>query len=216
MSRLPRLIPALLVATLLASCSNLIGGPKESPKLFAPVLHSQPNPQWPNVTWSLATSRSTNMQMLEGPGIVVSPTAGELQVYRGALWARSPGEMVEDSVLRTLEDSGKIRAVARQGSGMVADYRLMLDIREFRADYAGNPTPSATLDINAKLMHMRDQTLVGSQNFHVVQTANATDINHVVTAFGQALDKLAPDISGWVLTTGQAHELAAHKPDARR
>ena len=70
MSRLPRLIPALLVATLLASCSNLIGGPKESPKLFAPVLHSQPNPQWPNVTWSL---ESLKLVAVQTPGVTLKP-----------------------------------------------------------------------------------------------------------------------------------------------
>ena len=58
MSRLPRLVAVLLAISLLPACSSLIGGPKETPKLYAPVLHPQANAAWPQVVWSLATSRS--------------------------------------------------------------------------------------------------------------------------------------------------------------
>ena len=216
MSRLPRLVAASLAISLLCACSSLIGGPKETPKLYEPVLHPQADAAWPQVAWSLATTRSSSMPILEGPGIVVSPAPGELQVYRGALWARSPSELVEDSVLRTLEASGKIAAVARQSSGMDADYRLLLEVREFRADYAGGAVPSASLDINAKLLHTSDLLIVGSRSFQLTQPASDTEVASVVSAFGQALDTLAPQIAGWALTTGQAHEQAAHPPVTRR
>ena len=216
MSRLPRLVAVLLAISLLPACSSLIGGPKETPKLYAPVLHPQANAAWPQVVWSLATSRSASMPILEGPGILVSPTPGELQVYRGALWARSPSELVEDSVLHTLEASGKIAAVARQNSGMDADYRLLLEVREFRADYTGNAVPAARLDINAKLLYANDLSIVGSRNFQLTRPASDTEVASVVSAFGQALDRLAGQIAGWALTTGQAHEQAAHRPATRR
>ncbi|MDE2407404.1 MAG: membrane integrity-associated transporter subunit PqiC [Xanthomonadaceae bacterium] len=216
MNPLPRISPALLLAMLLAGCSSLIGGPKETPKLYAPQINIQPDPAWPQVAWSLATSHGTSMPMLEGPGIVVSPTPGELQVYRAALWARTPGEMVEDSVLRTLEASGRIAAVARQSSGMDADYRLLLEIREFRADDVAGAQPAARLEINAKLLHMNDQTIVGNRSFQLAQPAATAEVASVVTAFGLALDALAPQIAGWALATGQAHEQATHKSSPRR
>lgn len=216
MSRSPLFLSASLAMALLAGCSSLIGGPKETPRLFAPVYHGQPAADWPQVTWSLVTARSNGARLLDGQGIVVSPVPGELQVYRAALWARTPGDMVEDAVLRTLEASGNIAAVAPQSSGMDADYRLLLDIREFRADYAGNAVPAATVEINAKLLHLSDQSIVGSRSFHRAQTATDTDVASVALAFGQTLDSLAPEIAGWALQTGQAHELAAHKEPPRR
>ena len=36
--------------------------------------------------------------------IVVRPTPQEMQVYKGASWAQRPGEMVERSLLRLLDD----------------------------------------------------------------------------------------------------------------
>src|SRR3546814_18855839 len=64
----------------------------------------------------------------------VRPTPDELQVYKGANWSRPPTLMLEDAVLRALEDSGHIGAVARQGSGIAGDYKLVMDVRRFEAE----------------------------------------------------------------------------------
>ena len=96
--------------------------------------------------------------MLDSTRIAVRPVPGELQVYKGASWARTPVEMLEDGVLRTLEDSGRIPAVARQGSGMSADYRLLMDLRHFEADYAAGATPAAVLEVSTKLLHAQDKS----------------------------------------------------------
>src|SRR3546814_15264019 len=99
--------------------------------------------------------------MLDGTRIAVRPVPGELQVYKGALWAKDPGEQLRDAVLQTLEESGKLAAVARQGSGLAADYRLELDVRRFEADYAGGAVPAATMEVNAKLVRSVGQRSEG-------------------------------------------------------
>lgn len=198
MIRMQRLRPVLLTACLLASgCSSLIGGPRETPTIYAPEPVIQSDPGWPAVTWSLALARPGEGRMTDGPRIVVSPVPGELQVYRAALWARTPGEMVEDAVLRTLEDSGRIPVVARQGSGAATDYRLLLDVRTFKADYAGNATPSAIIEVNAQLLQAG--RIVASRSFRQTAPAAGTEVARVADAFAQALGPLGHDIAGWVL-----------------
>ena len=199
---------AVLLPCLLAGCS-ILGGAKKAPTIYAPDPIISADPAWPAVTWQLSTTRPTAPRMLDSSRIAVSPVPGELQVYKGALWARIPTEMVEDTLLRTLEDSGKIPAVARQGSGISADYRLVLDLRHFEASYdeASNAgTPSAVIEVNAKLLHAPDQAVVGSRSFRHVQAAAGTDISEVADAFSQALGANSREMAGWVLTTGQAHE----------
>lgn len=203
--------PALLALALLCGCSSLIGGPKEPITIYAPVLEVRPDPAWPAVDWSLDIARPTGAQALNGLRIMVSPTPGELQAYRASSWAQTPGAMIETSLMRTLEDSGKIASVSRQGSGASANYRLLLDLRDFRSDYAGGATPSATIEVNAKLLHLSDQAIVGSRSFRIVQPASGVEPAQVSTAFGQALSSLAHDISGWTLDTGQAHQ-RQHRP----
>lgn len=206
MTRYRSFVPALLAVALLCGCAGLIGGPSEPTSVYAPVLESQPDPAWPTVTWSLDLARQSSAPALDGPSIMVSPTPGELQAYRGARWAQVPGAMIETSLLRTLEDSGKITSVSRQGSGAAATYRLLLDLRDFRSDYAGGATPSATIEVNAKLLHLSDQAIVGSHTFKIVQPSSGVDVAQVSDAFAKALDTLGHDLAGWTLETGQAHE----------
>jgi len=204
--------PALLATSLLmmAGCSSLIGGPRETPTIYAPEPARRVDPSWLAVDWSLALAHAGEAQMEDGPRIVVSPVPGELQVYRGALWARTPAEMVQDVVLRTLEDSGKLPLVARQGSGVSSDYRLLLEIRRFRAEYAGNASPAAVVEVNATLLHLRDQTVAGSRNFRQSQPAAGVAVAEVADAFAQALSALGHDVAGWSLQTGQAHTGQPH------
>ncbi|WP_447937635.1 ABC-type transport auxiliary lipoprotein family protein [Thermomonas fusca] len=212
MTRLQRCLHPALLATslLLAGCSSLIGGPRETPTIYAPEPARRVDPSWPAVDWSLALARSGEAQMEDGPRIVVSPVPGELQVYRGALWARTPAEMVQDAVLRTLEDSGKLPLVARQGSGLSADYRLLLEVRAFRAEYAGSALPAAVVEVNATLLHLRDQSVAGSRNFRQSQPATGVAVAEVADAFSQALAGLSHDVAGWSLQAGQAHAGQPH------
>ena len=210
MSR-PTPFPALLATLLCAALSGCLSTPKDAPAIYAPVLATQADPAWPAVTWQLSIARPTAPRMMDSSRIAVSPAPGELQVYKGALWASAPGEMLEDGVLRALEDSGKIPAVARQGSGIGADYRLVMDIRHFEADYAGAATPSALVEVNAKLLHTIDQSVIGTRTIRQAVPADGTEVARVADAFGRALQATSREIAGWVLETGQAHE-RSHAP----
>ncbi len=198
------LLASLLIPTLVGGCSLLAS--KEPPTIYSPDPRVDADPSWPKVDWQLSTTRPTAARMMDSLRIAVSPVPGELQVYKGASWARTPTEMIEDGVLRTLEDSGKIPAVARQGSGIGADYRLVMDLRDFQADYAGAAVPSAVIEVNVKLLHSHDQSVVDSRTFRHSQPAAGTDAGLVADAFTRALGATTHDIAGWVLTTGQAHE----------
>jgi len=204
MTRIPRPLPVLLAACLLATgCSSLIGGPRETPTIYAPEPVIQADPGWPAVDWTLTIARPGEARMMDGQRIAVSPVPGEVQVYRGALWARTPGEMVEDAVLRTLEDSGRIPVVTRHGSGIAADYRLLLDVRTFKADYAGNAMPSAIVEVNAQLV--QTGRIVASRTFRQATPASGTEVARVADAFTQALGALGHDVAGWTLQAGSAH-----------
>lgn len=209
MTRSHRIALAALLATL-AGCSSLLG-PKDTPTIFAPEIAATADPAWPSVTWPLGTVRPTSARILDGTRIAVSPVPGELQVYKSAMWARTPPEMLEETVLRMLEDSGKIPAVARQGSGIGADYRLVMDIRHFEADYAGGSTPSAVIEVNAKLLHVSDQSVAGSRTFRQVQPAGGIEVGRVAEAFGLAIGTVSREVAGWTLATGNQHQRQAHR-----
>jgi cholesterol transport system auxiliary component len=190
---------------LLAGCSSILGGSKTPTTIYAPVARAQAPADWPAVQWSLALGRSYGGRGADGLRIAVRPTPNELQVYKGAQWSRPPNEMLEEGILQTLEDSGRIATVARQGSGIGADYRLLLDVRRFEADYAGNSVPSATIEVTAKLLHVKTQQLAGSRTFLQARPASTTAVPDVVAAFEQALTTTSREIAGWTLAIGEQH-----------
>jgi cholesterol transport system auxiliary component len=183
-----------------------LGGSKTPVTIYAPDPRVAPEPSWPQVDWQLALARPDAARMVDSMRIAVRPTPGEMQVYKDASWAKAPSDQVEDTVLRALEDSQKIHAVARKGSGIAADYTLLMEVRRYEADYAGNAVPAATIEVNAKLLHALDQDIIASHTFLQAVPAAATDTASVAQAFGAALGAIGHDIAGWTLVTGDTHE----------
>ncbi|MBB3800278.1 cholesterol transport system auxiliary component [Xanthomonas arboricola] len=205
-----RVLRPLLCISLLAlgGCSVLTGGDQKPATIYAPTVRVTPNPSWPQVTWQLAINKPSAARVIDSPRINVRPTPGELQIYHGAGWAQPATDMLEDSVVRGFEDSGKIAAVARIGTGIRSDYKLAIDLRRFESDYAGQPVPSATIELNAKLLHSSDQRVVASRTFLVARPSSGTDVAAVAAAFEQALTQVTTDLVGWTLTTGQQDSAA--------
>lgn len=197
-----------VMTTALGGCA-LLGGSREPATIYAPQVAAAPDPSWPALDWQLSISRPEASRIVGTTRIAVRPEPGEVQVYKGALWAKAPDEQLQDALLRELEASGKLHAVARQGSGMSADHRIELDLRRFDADYAGNAVPSATIEVGAMLLGTDNRGVLASRTFTQAVPAAGTDPAQVSQAFGQALQAIAHDIAGWTLQAGAAGGKAA-------
>jgi cholesterol transport system auxiliary component len=206
-----RIGAAAAALALVAGCSSLLvdNKAKDPSTIYAPDPRVQADPAWPTVTWPLLVANPTAARMVDNLRISVRPSSEEMQIYKGARWAKSPSEMVEDSLLRALEDSGRIASVARQGSGMDAQYKLLLDVRRFESDYAQAAVPSATIEVSAKLLHVRTQQVVAARTFLEARPAASTSVADVVAAFDQSLATVAHDLAGWTLTSGDQHARSA-------
>jgi cholesterol transport system auxiliary component len=213
----PVLVLTLGASLALAGCSSLLGGGEREPTtIYSPQVQVTPDPAWPSVPVSIVVSKPSSARMLDSSRIAVRPTQDELQVYHGAAWAQSATGMLQDAVVRTLEDSGKTTGTGTTDSGIRGTYKLVMDVRHFEADYAGSTTPSAILVVNAKLVQSANQSVAASRTFNVTQPASGTQTGQVVQAFNQALTQLTTQIVGWTLASAQAHPAPAYgaKPAA--
>ena len=89
-----------LTLGMLAGCSIL--GSKTPATIYAPEPRVAADPAWPTVDWQLALAHPDAARVMDSLRIAVRPTPGELEVYKGASWAKTPTEQLEDSLLRTL------------------------------------------------------------------------------------------------------------------
>jgi cholesterol transport system auxiliary component len=117
--------------------------------------------------------------------------------------------MLDDALVRGFEDSGRINGVARVTTGIRADYKLAMDVRRFEADYRGQATPTALIEINAKLIHVIDQRVVADRTFRQEQPVPSTSTADVAQAFEKGLQAVTIELVGWTLVTGQADSQTA-------
>ena len=195
-------ILAVLVAAL-AGCSVL---PKREPiQVYEPQrTPQQAQADWPSVDWALLVAKPAAGQQLDSERITVRPDAGAVQVYQAAAWSDPAPELLQTALVRGFQDSGRILAVARPGSGVHGDYSLQSDLRAFESVYEGG-TPRAVIEIHARLVHPADGSVVAARTFREVEPAAGTEVPEVVAAFSRALDRVRGQVIGWTLVEGQRH-----------
>ena len=193
-----RVLALAVVVAALPACS-LLGGSKEPPAQFAPMARASADASWPQVDAQLVIAPVQIARPYDSLRIAVRPTPQELQVYKDGVWAQRPSEMITASLLRTFEESGRLRAVARAGSGVNGDYRLLLDVRRFEANYAGGTAPQATIEISAKLLRNDEANVLASHTFLQTEAAGGTAVPQVVDAFDRAMSRIDRDVAGWTL-----------------
>ncbi|AXA84698.1 ABC transporter [Lysobacter oculi] len=188
----------LLLALAAAGCGIV-------PKKTEIAVHD-PRPQvqadaaWPRVDAQLVVLRPNAERLVDGARILVRPVPGEVQVYKGAVWAQPAPDMLQDAVVRMLEDSQRLPGVARRGGGIAGDYDLAMDIRRFDADYQGGATPAAVVQVTASLIHNAGNRIVATRTFRAATPAQGTAIAEVSRAFEQSLAQVTREITGWTLT----------------
>ena len=208
---LPRLLLAASLATLLGGCSILGSGDKNPVTLYSPAVQVKVDPSWPQADWQLVLAKPSAARMVDSPRINVRPTPSQMEIYKGASWAQPATDMIEDTLLRGFEDSGRIRGVARSSAGIRADYKLSTDVRRFESDYQGQATPTVVIEVNAKLIHVADQRVVADRTFRQAQPVGSTDVPAVTAAFERGLQQMAQDLVGWTLLSGQSDRLAQQR-----
>lgn len=206
------LLPIALIAAL-GGCSLLGSNERSAVTIYSPVVRIQADPSWPTVDWQLVLVKPSAARVVDSPRINVRPTPSELEVYKGVSWAQPATDMLDDALVRGFEDSGRINGVARVTTGIRADYKLAMDVRRFEADYRGQATPTALIEVNAKLIHVIDQRVVADRTFRQENAVGSTDVAQVTAALEQGLQTLTTNVVGWTLVTGeQDHARSAVTP----
>ncbi|WAJ37381.1 ABC-type transport auxiliary lipoprotein family protein [Pseudomonas sp. GOM7] len=189
----------LLLASLLGACSLL---PQSEP-LDTYLLPATPLPsQTPAVDWSLRINTPSSGQLLDGTRIVVLPEPGQINTYQGARWSERTPQLLRQRLLDAFNDDARIAALSTEDQHLKADLELVSDLRRFHSQYRDG-RPEALIQLDVRLVDVRDQRILASRRFSVSQPASDTSVAAVVVAFGQAGDRLAQELVNWTVSEGQ-------------
>lgn len=160
----------------------------------------------PRMGWQLLVGVPTTSVLLNTTRIAFTTSDGSLSYFR-AEWYDPLPAMVQTLLIESLENSGRITAVARDTSGLRADYIMMIDIRDFTADYGtSDPAQSAPvihIGMRAKLVAMPRRVIEESAVFEVNEPATGPAFNDVIAAFDRAFHSVAAQITDWALQPGR-------------
>jgi cholesterol transport system auxiliary component len=189
---------APLLGLLLAGCSVL---PKSTPvdlyqlpstlPLLAPsASRTAPRPE------SLRVTRPAAGTLLAGQRIIVLPAGDRVSHYKGAQWSEPAPLLLRNRLLDALRHDGRLATLSSDDRMLQADFELDGELRAFQSVYQDG-SPQVLLQLDLRLVQPATQRIVASRRFEQLQPASGSALPAVVSAFGQASDRLALQVVDW-------------------
>jgi len=208
-STLKPLLCALVLLSL-AGCGAL-PGQGAPPTLYRLTPKSTFDANLPTVTWQLVLSPPDAEASIDTLRIALMSTPVQIEYFANAGWTDRATVMVQTLILESFENSGKIVGVGRRAIGLRSDYEVLMELREFQAEYFQQPNAPecagapvcVEVVINAKLIYTFRRTIVGQASFSARAPAEVDSLPAVIAAFDEALGAVMKDVVGWTLRTGE-------------
>ena len=138
------------------------------------------------------------LKALDSQEIVVKPSASEVEYLAKSQWSDRLPKLVQAKLIETFENTGRVRAVAKPGEGLVIDYQVVSDIRSLEASV--NRAREAVVSISVKLVSDRTGKVVRSKVFTATAPLSGTGSLDIVLGLDNAFDKVARDLVAWTFS----------------
>jgi phospholipid/cholesterol/gamma-HCH transport system substrate-binding protein len=181
---------------IMAGLERMTGGgaappPKVSYDLTAPRTFP-PFDKTPHA--QLVVAEPTAVIMLDTQRILVRGNGGEAPSFDNAQWSDSVPKLFQERIIQSFENASFLRTVARPMEGIAADYRLLIDIRNFQIVISAAPV--ADVEFSAKLLGDNGR-IIDARIFHATAPTNAKNAPEAAAALDEAFGKVAGELVIW-------------------
>ena len=200
-----RVLEAALVLPLagLAGCSLPVPGQGPPPDLYRLTPKSTFPKDLPNVDWQLVLEQPLANAAIDTTRIALMRRPTQIEYYARSNWSDRAPAMVQTLMIESFENSNRIVAVGRDAIGLRADFVLKSELREFQVEYFDG-LPQAHVKITGRMVQMPRRSIIGSESFQAVMSAETESLDAIVAAFDEALGKVLRKLVVWALRTGEA------------
>jgi cholesterol transport system auxiliary component len=133
----------------------------------------------------------------------------EVSYYAFNQWADTPARMLMGLLAQAMERTDLWRAVVQMPSPVRADYRLDSDNLVLEQQFFSTPS-RVRLALRAQLIDIKQQRIIGTRDFEVVEDAPSEDAYGGVIAANRATAKLLQQLATWVSTIISANTQKSH------
>jgi phospholipid/cholesterol/gamma-HCH transport system substrate-binding protein len=144
---------------------------------------------------SLAVAEPTAPIVLDTQKFIVRTASGARTPMPGnAQWADTLPKLVQAKIMQALEKAMSPAATVRTADDLLADRRLLLDIRSF--DLTTTEIPTAVIELNAKIV-VDGNRVADARTFTATASAASIDGPAAAAAFSKAFAQIASDLVFW-------------------
>ena len=198
---LPRLLIAALAFGSLAACDTLSAVSDASEELdaftLAPVDTEQ---RMTAVGGHMIVEEPTAPGAIATDRILIKPSRIQAQYLSGSRWVDPAPVLIQSLLVQSLENAGGFRLVGRQAMGLMPDYTLMTEIRNFQAEATSSGDGSdliVRIGLTLTLIRESDRSIVATKRVEsVVATPSSAPVS-LVSAFDAATSAALLEVITW-------------------
>jgi cholesterol transport system auxiliary component len=208
---MPRLRRTLAVSgcLLLGACAALQLATADPPRLYDLTPKSTFADGLPTVPGRVSVEVPTATAGLNSARIALRPTPTTLEYYAGARWVDVVPVMIQNLLLESLDNTGRIDVLGREVVGVRADLALLTHVREFQAEYDTPGAPLVRVRLQARLIRLPRRLSVAATSEEFTVRASSTSLPAIVEAFDEAFGKALKRIVEWAVIEAAAAQTEA-------
>lgn len=192
----------LILSACVDPISLVSGAP---PRLFDLTPKSTFDDGLPKASARLTIDVPTATAGLNTARIALKPTATQFEYYAGARWVDVVPVMTQTLLLESFDNSDKIDVLGRGAYGLRADYGLLVNIREFQAEYrSDDAAPDVRIRFQARLVAMPRRSHIAATSVVGLATAKSRKLTDIIDAFDLAFGRAAKDLVAWTVRRAAA------------
>lgn len=180
-----------VLAASLAGCAAII--PQTPNAIFD--LRAPGHVAPPRGSLQILVPPPTMLKALDTDRIAARPNPAQYAYLPGAVWSDQLPRLLQARLMQTLQNSGRVRAAALPGQGLLIDYQIVVDVRAFELTDEG-----AVADFAVKLMDDKNGHVLRSKVFRHVAAIRSNDTASIVAGLNTAMAADFVDITRWAFT----------------
>ena len=178
----------VLIPLAMAGCAAVI--PQSPSAIFDLSAPGNASPARGSV--QILVPQPTAIKALDNDRIAARPAPAQYAYLPNAVWSDLLPRLLQARLIETLQNSGRVRAAAQPGQGLLINYQLLLNVRAFELQNEG-----AVAEFGVTLMDDTTGRVVRTRVIRQVVAVPSLDNPTIVAGLDAAMDAAFLEIARW-------------------
>lgn len=187
-----------ILAGLILGCSTT------APAVHEYTIYPETNFQSPQKSEAVAISKTLRIApgkaipSLQTKNLIYLRPNFESGNYLYTRWSDIPTQMIDRSLISTLQKEKVFSAVFSANSSLNADWTLESDLHGFYHRFRSETKSEGVIDITFRILDTKSKSLIATKRFEITKEAPSNDAKGGVKALSEATKVLNTEVAQWI------------------